>query len=268
MALNYLKDSDKKTVVGPIRPTMLTRGTRISKEVDDFFAGEKIALNYKTETIICRITQDKKGARTIQWYNTSIVESLIKFKQSKNISDMQLEEYTVNIQKTGNLYNIFFSFDNMPELSNRCGGFLDEYERHRFFNPTNLEDARKFINIAIALRRGQRKFRQDIISAYSGKCAVTGCDTEDSLEAAHINPFKGDHTNFIENGLLLRADIHTLFDLKKLAIDSNYIIQLHPSLRDGYYKDLHGKPLENIPKTVTKWPSKEALAQHRTEADF
>ena len=47
---------------------------------------------------------------------------------------------------------------------------------------------------------------------YEGKCAVTGCDVPDVLQAAHIFPYMGPETNHPSNGLL-RADIHTLFDL-------------------------------------------------------
>lgn len=72
---------------------------------------------------------------------------------------------------------------------------------------------------AIKSRRGQASFRNALLQAYSQTCFITGCKTEHVLEAAHIVPH-GDETNYcVFNGLLLRADIHTLFDLELLSID-------------------------------------------------
>lgn len=57
------------------------------------------------------------------------------------------------------------------------------------------------------------------MEAYRGRCAVTGCDATWALEAAHLRPYRGPESNTVTNGLLLRSDIHTLFDLRLLAID-------------------------------------------------
>ncbi|HUZ56031.1 MAG TPA: HNH endonuclease [Streptosporangiaceae bacterium] len=63
--------------------------------------------------------------------------------------------------------------------------------------------------------------RQDspaaLMAAYSGRCAVTGCTVQAVLEAAHLRPYRGPDSNVTGNGLLLRADIHTLLDLQLLA---------------------------------------------------
>ncbi|WP_169719739.1 HNH endonuclease, partial [Novosphingobium acidiphilum] len=60
------------------------------------------------------------------------------------------------------------------------------------------------------------------MKAYDGKCAVTSCAIEPLLEAAHIHPYLGPKTNHVTNGMLLRADIHTLFDLGLLAIAADH----------------------------------------------
>ena len=54
--------------------------------------------------------------------------------------------------------------------------------------------------------------------------------------AAHIIPYKGYSTNHIQNGILLRADIHTLFDLDLLRIDENYLIHIDKSIEDIEYR--------------------------------
>ncbi|MDZ7808966.1 MAG: HNH endonuclease signature motif containing protein [Arhodomonas sp.] len=52
------------------------------------------------------------------------------------------------------------------------------------------------------------RFGETLIEAYEGRCAITGCNMLDVLEAAHIHPYRGDATNHPSNGLLLRADLH------------------------------------------------------------
>jgi hypothetical protein len=83
--------------------------------------------------------------------------------------------------------------------------------------PDDDYDARQRVRKQIVRRRGQSKFRYKLIEAYSCRCAVTGCDAEPALEAAHLLPYRGPASNTVTNGLLLRADIHTLLDLQLLA---------------------------------------------------
>ena len=102
------------------------------------------------------------------------------------------------------------------------------------FDPTNILDGRHRIISTIVARRGQQLFRSSLIEAYGARCAMTGCDICDILDAAHISPYLGLETNDITNGILLRTDIHTLFDLGFLTISSdNYVICVHESILSG-----------------------------------
>ena len=112
------------------------------------------------------------------------------------------------------------------------------------FDPANVEDARKRILRSIAQRRGQKAFRNNLIVAYDGRCAITGCSIRDVLEAAHIYPYRGPDTNKVANGLLLRADLHTLFDCGLLAVDtSTMTVIVAPQLRTSEYAAFQGVPL-------------------------
>lgn len=111
---------------------------------------------------------------------------------------------------------------------------------------------------AIKVRRGQRKFRDNLLSAYEKTCAVTGCRIEDLLEAAHIRPHAEEPNYRTANGLLLRADIHTLFDLGLLAIDLQKKICLAPPLLKSEYKGYQGKELRQ-PSKVTDMPDFDAI---------
>jgi putative restriction endonuclease len=87
------------------------------------------------------------------------------------------------------------------------------------FDPDSFEDQRDRAMRAIRIRRGQPRFREELMNAYEGRCAITGCAIADVLEAAHITPYAGSQDNHVSNGLLLRADLHTLFDCGLIAID-------------------------------------------------
>jgi len=78
------------------------------------------------------------------------------------------------------------------------------------------------------------------------------------LEAAHIDSHSASGDNRTDNGLLLRADLHTLFDMNLLRIDPETLrIDLAKSLRSSAYGDLHDQPLR--PRTDGGSPSKPAL---------
>lgn len=85
--------------------------------------------------------------------------------------------------------------------------------------PADDYDARLRAYRNIVARRGQPAFRAALLDAYGGKCAITGCDAPAALEAAHLRPYRGPGSNIVSNGLPLRADIHTLLDLRLIAIE-------------------------------------------------
>ena len=112
----------------------------------------------------------------------------------------------------------------------------------------------------IVQRRGQPLFRAELLQAYRGACAITGCDTEAALEAAHIVPYDGPFSNRVANGLLLRADVHTLFDLVLLCIDpSTFLVACSDRLTGTHYRQLQGVRVR-LPSQEEKRPSQEALA--------
>ncbi len=92
-------------------------------------------------------------------------------------------------------------------------------------------ERRELVLRAIRSRRGQQDFRKAMLERFEGRCAVTGCTVADVLEAAHIWPYRGAEDHHPENGLLLRADIHTLFDLDLLGIrPDDLTVSLAPAL--------------------------------------
>jgi 5-methylcytosine-specific restriction protein A len=124
------------------------------------------------------------------------------------------------------------------------------------------EDQRQVVEKQIKERRGQQAFRQALCKRYGNRCLVTRCEVLAVLEAAHIKPYLGENDNHPENGLLMRSDIHTLFDLDLIAVEPNGLqVQLHPSIKKEYGY-LSGRVLSC---RNDKRPSSEALEERYKE---
>lgn len=96
-------------------------------------------------------------------------------------------------------------------------------------------DSRPLVERQLRERRGQAPFRDALRQWYGDRCLVTGCEALPVLEAAHIKPFRGQHDHHPENGLLLRSDVHTLFDLNLLGIEPDTLrVELHPGITKEY----------------------------------
>jgi len=131
------------------------------------------------------------------------------------------------------------------------------------FDIKSILDARVRVVAQIVRRRGQPEFRRRLLEAYQFRCAVTGFDAVEALEAAHITPYRGPNSNRVENGLLLRADVHTLFDIGLLAVDPQAMrILVAPALSATMYAALNGQHLK-VPAVAAFHPSREALQKHR-----
>lgn len=97
----------------------------------------------------------------------------------------------------------------------------------------------------IVLRQGQPEFRKNLLKAYNYRCAITGCNAQEALEAAHIRAYSETGNNHPSNGLLLRADLHTLFDLNLISIEPETMtVHIAPKLRSTFYGELHGECLQ------------------------
>lgn len=131
------------------------------------------------------------------------------------------------------------------------------------FDPNAQEDSRLKVVAAVHRRQGAPRFRRALLSAYDGHCAMTRYDAPPALEAAHIVPYRGPQTNHVANGLLLRADMHDLFDLGLLAVDSGSMtLLMADALAGTQYEQYAGQPLW-LPREAELRPNEEALDKHR-----
>ncbi|MPM17402.1 hypothetical protein SDC9_63791 [bioreactor metagenome] len=116
-------------------------------------------------------------------------------------------------------------------------------------------------------RIGQGTFRVLVTEAYNRRCAISGEKTLPVLDAAHIVPFSEEGSYSVKNGLLLRTDIHTLYDKGYLTVTPDYHVEVSTRLKSEYgngkiYYAYHGLSLPNLPLHQQERPSPSFLAWH------
>lgn len=134
------------------------------------------------------------------------------------------------------------------------------------FDPNATQDNRLKVIAEVRRRQGGARFRRALLQAYESRCAMTRYDAAPALEAAHVLPYRGPQTNHVANGLLLRADMHDLFDLGLVAVDTASMqLVLAADLIGTQYEQYAGTKLW-IPREAEARPSIEALDMHRQQS--
>ncbi|MFC8922000.1 HNH endonuclease [Cellulosimicrobium sp. NPDC057127] len=103
-----------------------------------------------------------------------------------------------------------------------------------------------FLKALAKARRGQAEFRRELLKRYGAVCAVTGPQPEQVLDAAHLYAYASSPHHDLQGGLLLRADVHRLFDRLVLTIDPRtWRARVDPALTDRFtlLQELSGRDL-------------------------
>lgn len=116
-------------------------------------------------------------------------------------------------------------------------------------------------------RLGQGAFRVLVIDSYQRRCAVTGEKTLPVLEAAHIRPYAEEGPHAVNNGILLRSDLHKLFDLGYVTVTPELKLEVSSRLREEWhngreYYAYHGKELAFRPMAAAEQPARPYLEWH------
>ncbi len=118
----------------------------------------------------------------------------------------------------------------------------------------------------VAPRLGQGTFRVAVTDAYARACAVTGEHSLPVLEAAHVLPYANGGPHDVQNGVLLRSDLHRLFDQGYITITPELRLEVSPRLRTDYSNGRSYYPLQNtalhVPASAQERPAPEFLRWH------
>jgi putative restriction endonuclease len=141
-------------------------------------------------------------------------------------------------------------------LAPRIG--LSEMPQARYGEPTLIHP-----------RLGQGAFRVLVTDLYGRRCAVTRERTLPALDAAHIRPYGSGGEHEPQNGLLLRRDVHSLFDAGYVTVTPDYRFAVSRKIREDYengrdYYALHGRPIE-LPSRNEAKPAPDVLRWHNEQ---
>ncbi len=122
-------------------------------------------------------------------------------------------------------------------------------------------------SILTKVRLGQGAFRVLVTDSYNRRCAISGEKTLPVLEAAHIKPYALSGPHFISNGLLLRSDMHKLFDAGYITITNDHKVEVSKRIKEEFqngreYYQYHGKDLLNLPNNLQDRPNSAYLEWH------
>lgn len=115
-------------------------------------------------------------------------------------------------------------------------------------------------------RVGQGTFRVAVTEAYQRQCAITRERALPALEAAHIRPFAEVQTHYVRQGLLLRSDVHRLFDVGYLTVTPQLKVEASSRMKEDFndgdnYLKLNGSDVW-VPQNPKLRPDPEALRWH------
>jgi len=146
----------------------------------------------------------------------------------------------------------------------------DLAQAESMWQPSNSEiaesGARYGTPTLITPRLGQGAFRIAVTEAYGRQCALTSGRVLPALDAAHIRPYGEGGVHAKSNGVLLRKDIHSVFDAGYATIDTDYRFVVSAKVKDVFdngeeYRKLHGATLR-LPRNPADHPNREFLAWH------
>lgn len=208
-----------------------------------------------------------------------LIERLDKYKASNSSDERSVTDSEIGCIVLTNA--VYYDDDKFLDLDNYEIDFSRFIVKIKYYNendpleiatqstlkefellPTSIEKLKK--SRLVTERKGQGNFRAIITTAYSNKCCITSETTPELLEAAHIQPYFDENSNHVKNGLLLRVDLHKLYDNGLLYIDESFKIHISPEVKSEFYRKLNGTTIR-LPENNNLYPSKEALKSKKFE---
>lgn len=154
------------------------------------------------------------------------------------------------------------------DLMARVSAQTELYAKFRQDGAVSEPDSSRYGAEYIArARMGQGAFRVLITDIYHRRCAITNEKTLPALEAAHIKPYSYNGPHLVSNGVLMRSDMHRLFDAGYLTITSELKVEVSGRIKEEFengreYYAHHGKGLTNLPNESWAMPSREFIDWH------
>lgn len=113
-------------------------------------------------------------------------------------------------------------------------------------------------------RERQKQFSRAVFEAYGGHCAISDVGVRTALQAAHVDDYRSRKSQIVQNGILLRADLHLLYDANLLGIkpDTHEIVLADSARVQPYRAMVESMPKLRLPSNHALWPDDELLDLH------
>lgn len=137
------------------------------------------------------------------------------------------------LKKESKLSRIYQEYLYIVEENN----MIDDFQK---FIKEAKDDELNKIQVWINQRKNQSKFKLNLLKKYNSQCLISKIKIPELIEAAHIYPHSKSGQNNIANGILLRSDLHILFDYGFLSINlENFKVIIDKSLEKTEYQKFH-----------------------------
>lgn len=164
--------------------------------------------------------------------------------KSRHFNVISTDEVSSDLTIAERIYNLNDNIDDsqlITDINNLLRVYLNLIREIPDTDGSSITDA--YRERLVQVRQGQADFRKKLFDKYGTICMLTGCKIPAVIEAAHIVPFSDSQDHNDNNGLLLRADLHILYDSHLLGITPDGEVCVVPAVSGAGYSDLSGKKL-------------------------
>ena len=113
---------------------------------------------------------------------------------------------------------------------------------------------------------GDGAFRVLVTDTYERRCAVTREKALPVLDEAHIRPVADGGPHSVSNRLLLRSDVHTLYDRGYVTMEPDLRFRVSRRLKEDFDNGEHYNQLDGstiwVPRGADERPRRELLEWH------
>lgn len=204
----------------------------------------KQAKEYVKEDAVSELVAKQKVLEDAKPLAVMYADSYYAELKSQHFNVISTDEVSSDLTIAERIYNLNDNLNDsqlITDINNLLRVYLNLVREIPGVDGSSIVDA--YSERLVQVRKGQADFRRKLFSKFGTKCMLTGCNATAVVEAAHIVPFSTCQDHDENNGLLLRADLHKLYDSNLLGINSDGEVFIMPSISGAGYSDLSGKKL-------------------------
>lgn len=235
-----MNDSELNKKIYEILKTVLTKEISRHEGIDKLISEGGMSEGY-AEILIGIFHKLYKGEEFKRTLGAQLLDDLL----NNILNDYKIERLKIallglrkhldyrKLKDESKLNVIYDKYFHIVETGNISDGF------HEYINEAKDDELNK-IQVWINQRKNQSKFKMNLLKKYNSQCLISKIKIPELIEAAHIYPHSKTGQNNIMNGVLLRSDLHILFDCGLLFINpENFKVIIDKSLEKTEYQKFH-----------------------------